>query len=408
RPSDRRSPRADHPAPRRGPGGRGGGVIALALAPEAVILLTGALIASACALIGTFLVLRQVAMLGDAISHAVLPGIVVAFLLTESRAPVPMLVGAGAVGLLTVFLVDLSARTRRLKEDASIGVVFPALFALGVILITRYAGRVDLDLDCVLYGEIAYAPWDVLVWQGQSIGPKSLWMGGFVLLLNLLAIGLLYKEFKLTTFDPQLAATLGFAPVAMHYLLMGLTSVTVVGAFESVGAILVVAMLIVPPATAYLLTERLSAMLALAVAIGIASSTLGYGVARLFDASIAGAMAAVAGAFFLLAFLVSPRHGLIGRLLRHRHLGGLLDEQLLLLHLQSGPSTPSALRLQNRFAWTAAKMNRVAARLVQRGWAARRDDGRLALTDAGQRALETAGQQGLRHHLPPEMAAPAG
>jgi manganese/zinc/iron transport system permease protein len=266
------------------------------VSPELVILLVGSLVAVNCALLGSFLVLRKMALLGDAISHAVLPGIVVAFLLTGSRSPLPMLVGAGALGLLTVFLVELFHKTRRLAEDASIGVVFPALFSLGVILISRYTAQVDLDLDCVLYGEIAYAPWDLWLVGERSLGPRALWVNGALLAVNLAFVLSLWKELKVSTFDPELAAALGFSPAVMHYLLMGAVSMTVVGAFESVGAILVVAMLVVPPAAAFLLTERLGSMVTLAAAFGVLSTLGGYALARALDASIAGAMATVAGA----------------------------------------------------------------------------------------------------------------
>lgn len=275
------------------------------MSPELVILLVGSLVAVNCALLGSFLVLRKMALLGDAISHAVLPGIAIAFLLAGSRSPLPMLIGAGALGLVTVFLVELFHKTRRLAEDASIGVVFPALFSLGVILISRYAAQVDLDLDCVLYGEIAYAPWDLWLAGGRSLGPKALWLNGALLVVNLAFVGSLWKELKISTFDPELAAALGFSPALMHYLLMGAVSMTVVGAFESVGAILVVAMLIVPPAAAYLLTERLHRMVMLAAAFGVLSTVGGYALARALDASIAGAMATVAGGVLLLSVAAS-------------------------------------------------------------------------------------------------------
>lgn len=288
------------------------------MSPTLVILLVGSLVAVSCALVGSFLVLRKMSLMGDAISHAVLPGIVIAFLLTESRANLPMLLGAAAVGLLTVLLVELFVRTDRLKEDASIGVVFPALFAFGVLLVSRYAGQVDLDVDCVLYGEIAYSPWDLLILGGQSFGPKALWSASVVLALDLALVLGLYKELKLATFDAGLAASLGFSPVLIHYLLMGAVSITVVGAFDAVGAILVVAMLIVPPATAYLLTDRLGPLLLLASALGVSAAIGGYYTAYWWDASIAGSMAVVAGAEFLLAFLAAPRHGLIARSVRRR------------------------------------------------------------------------------------------
>lgn len=282
-------------------------------ASEIWILLVGSLAASACALVGCFLVLRRLAMLGDAISHAVLPGIVIAFLLTGSRNTLPMLLGAGALGLLTAFLTDALTRHGKLQSDASIGVVFTWLFAVGVILVSRYADRVDLDLDCVLYGDILFTPFDTWSFRGVDVGPRAAWILGFVLLANLAFVTLGYKQLKVGTFDPALAASLGINVALWHYLLMGFVSITTVGAFESVGAILVVAMLIVPPNTAYLLTDRLHVMLVLSVILGIASAVGGYALATRVDGSIAGAMAVVSGFLFLLAALFSPRHGVLAR-----------------------------------------------------------------------------------------------
>jgi manganese/zinc/iron transport system permease protein len=366
------------------------------MSPTLVILLVGACVAASCALIGSFLVLRRLALLGDAISHAVLPGIVVAFFLSDSRSPLPMVIGAAALGVLTVFLVELATRSKRLQEDASIGVVFPALFSIGVILISRYAGQIDLDLDCVLYGEIAYTPWDLWLIGGDSWGPRALWINGGILLLDLAFVGVLYKELKLTTFDAGLAAALGFSPLLLHYLLMTMLSVTIVGAFDSVGAILVVAMLVVPPATAYLLTERLSHLIGLAVLFGVTSSTLGYFLARWLDSSIAGAMAVTAGLLFGVVFLGSPRHGLLAKMLRHRRLSRGMAEQLLLLHLGEGEEGRSVERVDQRFGWPVEKLRRVADRLARRGWLNVSPD-QLRLTAEGHAAVERSGQGDLRH-----------
>lgn len=366
--------------------------------PTVVILLAASFVAASCALVGSFLVLRKMALLGDAISHAVLPGIVIAFLLTGSRAPLPMVLGAGALGVLTVLLVELFNRSRRLREDASIGVVFPALFSLGVILISRYAAQVDLDLDCVLYGEIAYAPWDVLTLGGRDLGAKALWVNGGVLLLVVALVATFYKELKLSTFDAGLAASLGFSPILIHYLLMSAVSVTVVGAFESVGAILVVAMLVVPPATAYLLTERLGTMLAMAVGLGVASACGGYALARLLDASIAGSMATVAGALFVTALLFSPTHGLLSRLLTHWRMSGRLSGQLLLLHLQKGGEVLPVATLERRFGWPKRRLQRVLASLLREGWVEMQGEG-LRLTASGARVLESTGRMQLAHRL---------
>jgi len=283
------------------------------------IILTGALVASACGLVGCFLVLRKMAMIGDAISHAVLPGIVIAFLISGSRDSLVMLFGAAIIGIITVFLIQLFTQSG-VQSDASIGVVFTALFAVGIILISLYTRDIDLDLDCVLYGEIAYVPWNTIDFMGVDIGPKAVLGVGFTLFLSIIIISLFYKQFKVCSFDPAMAAAVGIPVALFHYLLMGLVSLTTVASFESVGAILVVGMLVVPPATAYLLTDRLSLMIIYTIIIGCFSSILGYYLASLLDASIAGSMICVAGAIFILALLFSPAHGVFMRKIKQNKL----------------------------------------------------------------------------------------
>ncbi len=364
--------------------------------PTFVILLVGSMVAASCALIGSFLVLRRMALLGDAISHSVLPGITIAFLMTGNRATLPMVVGAGVLGVLTVFLVETLTRSRRVNEDTSIGVVFPALFSIGVILISRYAYDVDLDLDCVLYGEIAYAPWDLISVGGVELGPKALWVTGGVLLMNIAVVVGLLKELKLSTFDPGLCAALGFSPLLLHYLLMSAVSVTVVGSFESVGAILVVAMMIVPPAAAYLLTDSLGRMLGLAVLIGLLSAWGGYAFARALDASIAGAMASMAGLLFLLSFILSPRHGLLSRIVTQRRMRNRLSGQLLLLHLSERERCQPEAALRRRFGWSEAYFQKITGALEGRGLLSF-DSAGLCLTEAGGRSLREAGLDAIRH-----------
>ncbi|MBU0508570.1 metal ABC transporter permease [bacterium] len=266
------------------------------------IVLAGVLTGVACGLVGSFLVLRRMAMLGDAISHAVLPGIAVAFLITHSRQSVTMLIGAALVGLLTVFIVDVLQRRGRLQHDASIGVTFTFLFALGVILISVFGRYVDLDQDCVLFGEIAFVPWDTWMIGGTDLGPRAVWSLGAALIVNILFILLFYKELKIISFDPVLARSLGVPVTAIHYGLMGCVALTTVAAFESVGAILVVAMLVVPAAAAYLLSEKLWRMIALSALIGGASALLGFFSAAALDVSISGMMATAAGALFTMTF----------------------------------------------------------------------------------------------------------
>jgi len=288
------------------------------------ILLTGSLVAACCGIVGVFLVLRKMAMIGDAISHSVMPGIVIAFLISGSRDSLLMMFAALFFGILTTFLIGMFQRSG-IQSDASIGVVFTALFAIGVILVSLFARQVHLDQDAILYGEIAFVHWNIWELGGVSMGPKAVWLLGFTLAVIIAVIAAFYKQFKLCSFDPALAAAIGIPVALFHYLLMGLVSMATVSSFESVGAILVVGLLIIPASTAYLLTDRLSAMLFISVAVGVASTFLGYGVSVLLDASIAGCMVCAAGLLFVLAFLFSPSHGLVVRKLRQRSLASSVN-----------------------------------------------------------------------------------
>lgn len=276
------------------------------------ILITGSLVGILCGTIGCFLILRKMAMMADAISHTVILGIVAAYLISQSMQGIYMLIGAVIVGLLTAFFIQL-LDSGGVQSDAAIGVVFTFLFAVGIILISLYARNVHLDVQHVLMGEIAFVPFDTWEWKGYFMGPKAVWMLGAVLVINLILITLFYKELKISSFDPQMAIALGIPVTFVHYLLMGMVSVTAVASFDSVGAILVLAMLIAPGATAYLLTDRLSTMLILSAVIGVLASILGYVLAAYWNVSIAGCMALAAGVLFTLAFLFSPKHGVLAR-----------------------------------------------------------------------------------------------
>jgi manganese/zinc/iron transport system permease protein len=284
--------------------------------PGVTIVLVGALVGVAASLLGAFLVLRRESMLSDAISHSVLIGIVLAYLLTGALDSPLHVVGAALAGLLTVWLTDVLVRSRRVKSDAAIGLVFPALFAVAVLLINVYARDVHLDTDAVLLGEIGFAWLDVV-----RVGPlelaRSLVTMLVITLVNLAFVVFLYKELKLATFDGMLATALGFRPGLVGYALLALVSVTAVGAFDAVGAILFVAFVIVPPTAAYLVTDRLWRMLVLGCLVAVGSSVGGYALAVAYDVSIGGAMASATGAFLLLALIVG-KHGIVARALRRR------------------------------------------------------------------------------------------
>jgi len=353
--------------------------------PDVVIILTAVFASTASALVGCFLLLRRMTLISDAISHSVLPGIVAAYWLTSGQAAtIPALLGAGAMGLLTVAAVEALARSGRVKNDAAIGIVFPLFFSLGVIAVSLWFRNVHLDLDAVLYGEIAYAPFNTLTLVGVTLPESWLLMGGLAL-ANALFVGLLYKELKLSTFDAGLAAALGFAPGLVHYGLMTLLSLTTVGAFQSVGAILVIALIIVPPATAYLLTQRLPLMIATAIGVGVVASVGGYVLAIVLDASIAGMMATVAGACFFLALLFSPTTGVIATLTRRRRQRHEFATRLLVSHVGHHGGRPISLaELQTELAWHPARLERARAAALRAGLATLEPQG-LTLTEEGNR-----------------------
>ncbi|HIG27030.1 MAG TPA: metal ABC transporter permease [Verrucomicrobiales bacterium] len=282
-----------------------------------LIATMGFLISLSCGLIGNFIMLRRMALIGDAISHSVLPGLAVALFLSKSLATTAMFIGALVAGILTTVLIELIHQNSRVKPDAAIGIVFTSLFALGVILINVYAGEVHLDTECVLYGEIAFIPFEPLIdIGGREWFPGSVLRMGGVTLLVILGIVLFYKELLVTSFDPGLSVSLGISTRTTHYLLMGLLSLVIVSAFQSVGAILVIAMLILPGATASMLCSRLPAILWLTAGLCLPATLAGIHLSIWLDCSMAGAMVIASAVFFILAWLFSPRRGLLQQLIQ--------------------------------------------------------------------------------------------
>ncbi len=358
------------------------------------VQLIAVIIAAACALPGVFLVLRRMAMMSDAISHTILFGIVLGYFLTHNLDSPLLFVGAVLTGVLTVSLVELLNRTGRLKEDAAIGLIFPVLFSLAVILISRFAGNVHLDTDQVILGELAFAPFDRIEVAGFDL-PRALVIGTGVLLANIVFLSLFYKELTLATFDAGLAASLGLLPGLLHYALMTMVSLTAVASFDAVGAILVVALMIGPPAAAYLLTDRLSHMLGLSVVIGSISALGGYWLARWVDTTISGAMATTTGIIFFLIWLFAPERGLLALALRRTRQRWMFAQQMLTVHLLHHEGTPAAADetrpewLHRHLRWQPAFVAAVVRRAEQ-GGLVKRQGGLLLLTENGRQMAQQA------------------
>ena len=274
------------------------------------MVLMAFLVTATCGLVGNYLILRRMALVGDAISHSVLPGLAVAYLFTGALSIPVMFAGALAAGMLTAVLIEFIHTRSRIKADAAIGITFCTLFALGVVIINVYASRVHLDTDCVLYGELSY-----LMKGSNEIAPRPvLVMGGVGLVVALLVI-FFYKELLVSSFDASLAASLGFSPKIIHLALMAVLSIVIVSAFESVGAILVIAMLILPGATSQLLSTRLPVCLWLSVVHAVFSAVGGLHLSLWLQCSMAAAVVVAGAGLFVLAWLFGPQ-GLARRLLR--------------------------------------------------------------------------------------------
>ena len=279
------------------------------------IILTASLVGLSCGIIGVFLILRKQAMMADAISHTVLLGIVLAYLVTKEVSGPSMLIGGILAGLLTAFLVQW-LHSLDVQHDASMGIVFTTLFAIGVILIATSVGNAHLDVQHALMGEITFIPFHTISLPITGEIPKATSLLLVVFVIILFFIIAFYKEWKITAFDPALAASLGLPVLFLHYLFMSLVSITTVASFDAVGAIMVVAMLITPAASAYLWTDRLFMMLILSGVFGVVSAVLGYYVAAWIDTSISGSMAFMTGVIFIISFIFSPKHGLIAKHVR--------------------------------------------------------------------------------------------
>ncbi|MGB1251251.1 MAG: metal ABC transporter permease [Candidatus Promineifilaceae bacterium] len=358
------------------------------------IQLIASVVAAACALPGVFLILRRTAMMSDAISHTVLLGIVGGYFIVGTLDHPLLIVGAAVVGVLTVSLVELLTKTKLVKADAAIGLVFPALFSIAVIMISSGARDVHLDEHVVFQGDLVFAPFDRMILFGADVGPRTLVIMSGVLLVNIVLIAIFYKELKLSTFDASLAAAFGFSPAILHYGLMTMVSVTAVGAFDAVGSILVIAFMIVPPVTAYMLTDRLSRLLMISVVVGIAGSIGGYWMARAFDTTIGGTIVTMLGIIFLLVLMLSPERGFVALARRRARQKWEFASTMLAIHLMNHEGQPDYAdearveHLSEHMRWEHDFAAQVVRRAQRSGVLIRRDN-TLFLTDQGRtRAAE--------------------
>lgn len=352
------------------------------------IVATGALVGVASSMLGAFLILRGEAMTTDAIGHSIVFGVAVAWIATGAVSGPVQWVAAALTGVATVVAAEALGRTRRMKVDAAIGLTFPALFSAGILLLDLFARDVHVDTHTVLLGEIGFVWLDLTTVAGVDV-PAGLLRMAIVTVVNVTFVTVFFARLKLATFDPAVAAVMGLAPGAFGYALLTLTSFTAVAALDAVGVVLFVAFAIVPPATASLLTDDLGTLLAVAAAVSVASSVLGYPVAVALDVNVGAAMACVAGAFLLAAFVASPRHGVLAQSLRRRATLEANDARALAIHLYTHERGPAANdenvrgALGTHLRWPDAKARAVVARSLDAGLIVRSGD-LLELTERGR------------------------
>ncbi|MCB1407151.1 MAG: metal ABC transporter permease [Rhodobacteraceae bacterium] len=360
---------------------------------DLMILGTGALVALSGALLGTFLVLRGQAMSGDAISHAIVLGIILAWMLTGARAGPIVVGGAALAGIAAVLGAQVLARSGLMGQDSATGLVFPAMFALGVLLINLNARNLHLDVDSVLLGEIGYVWLNTVTWFGVDLPVAGVTLAA-VTVVNAAFLALFWKEQKIAAFDPGLAAALGFRPQAMGLVLLTLTAMTAVAAFDAVGVVLFLAFLIVPAVTGQLVAASVFGILVVAMGSGVISVGLGYGAALQWDVSIGGSMALATGLGLGLALLASPRSGLVAAVIRRRAIRLEAMVATLLTHLATHEGTAvqaeecTHAALVDHLFWREARAQRVVLEALDRG-VIRRAGAEYALTEAG-RALARA------------------
>lgn len=377
------------------------------------IIVAGALCAIAAALVGNFLVLRRLSLMGDAISHAVLPGIAAAFLFSGSRGSFEVLIGAAVMGLLTVWLTEMIRRYGQVEESAAIGVVYTSLFAVGLILIDKAGDKIDLDPSCVLYGGLETVTLRMVDTPFGSV-PSVVRTLSVVCLLNLVCVAVFFKQWQISTFDPLLAQAQGVSPSLFHYVLASLVAVTCIASMEAVGNILVVAMLVVPSTTAFLLCRRLHSMIVLSVIIGIACAIFGHLLARAvpfgfgFRSVNSAAMMAVTSGFFLVfAVVASPKAGVLVRWIEQRSVARkILGEDILALLYRRTERTMgdgvvsieanrapkdsrqlAEIDIASQLKINLARIQLSVSELVRAGWVSR-SQASLSLTENGHRVAQ--------------------
>lgn len=353
---------------------------------EAWTLAIAVATAVACSLCGALLVLNREALVSEGLSHAVLPGIILAFVLIGDRSSPWLVLSAGLAGLLMIVLVHAIKRTGLVKDDASLGIVFPAMFSVGVLLASTELGGVHFHAHCIIDGNLALAPLDRWRPGGTDLGPRAAWIIGGVLVLLGIFLVTFYKELKVMIFDPGLARSMGFRPSILHLGWLALVSLTTVAAFETAGSILVVALMVTPPATAFLLSDRLGSMLAMSAALGALCAVLGFYLGLGVDVAPAGPMASISGVLFVVVLLLAPKRGLLASRRRHHARRRELHATVFLNAVARAPGRPQA-EIAGMLPWDASLLDAVVRAAGREGLVTPEGEG-WSLTARARQRLE--------------------
>ncbi|MCA9293405.1 MAG: metal ABC transporter permease [Phycisphaerales bacterium] len=379
------------------------------LAVDCMPLLAVTFALLACGLIGNFLVLRRQSMLGDAVSHAVLPGLVIAFIITQSRAAMPMFLGAAIAGAVVALLAELVRKLGRVEPGAALGSMFTIAFATGVFLLERATvgtsgatRQVDLDADCVLYGQPETLLWfdapqtlaSVFSMSALRTMPHQVGVLFCVLAVIVALVIVFFKELRLISFDPALATAQGFRAGTAHLVIVALVAACAVAAFEAVGSILVIAALIAPAATARLCTDNLARQLIWSTLIAINCAVVGYVAGVTLPGvlwggaavSVAGAITLALGVAFAGAVVVSPSHGVCARALARRRMRARIAiEDLLALLYRTEETGRTQLPLAEANKTLGAHRCALALQRATSASQVARHNGAIGLTPQGRR-----------------------
>lgn len=320
-------------------------------------LIASLMVGISCGLIGTYIMLRRLSLIGDALAHAVLPGVVIGFMVA-GKSPLSLFTGALTAGILTSVLISFVERNSKIKEDTSIGIIFTGAFALGILLVSQLK-QVHIDLSSYLFGDVL------------GVSDSDIIMSSIITVFIILSVILFYKQLLVTSFDPTMAYIIGISTAVVHYFLMTLLSMSIVAGLQSVGVILIIAMLITPPATAFLITDKLKKLLILSCLFGVLSSVIGLYLSYHLNFASGASIVLVSVFFFALAFLFSPKEGIVMKSIRRRKNSkvNLIEDIIKLIYRQKIENKISHIReiISSELGLQENKVDSIISKMVKMG-----------------------------------------